>query len=121
MHAEQYAVAQETVDALHRARAEGARITAVGTTSLRVLETLALGGSFCAGKGETRLFITPGFVFRVVDRLLTNFHLPKSTLYMLVSAFAGVEDIRRAYRHAILHRYRFYSYGDAMLMERTRP
>jgi S-adenosylmethionine:tRNA ribosyltransferase-isomerase len=91
---------------------------AVGTTTLRALETAAAGGELAAGRGETRLFILPGYRFRVVERLLTNFHLPRSTLLMLVSAFGGMDHIRRAYRHAIESRYRFYSYGDAMLIER---
>ncbi|HET7200705.1 MAG TPA: S-adenosylmethionine:tRNA ribosyltransferase-isomerase, partial [Burkholderiales bacterium] len=89
---------------------------------LRALESAASDdGRVSSGDGETSLFITPGFRFRVVDRLLTNFHLPKSTLLVLVSAFAGIEPIRRAYRHAIERRYRFYSYGDAMLLDRIRP
>ena len=92
---------------------------AVGTTSLRALEAAASeDGHVAAGEAETDLFITPGYTFRVVERLLTNFHLPRSTLLMLVSAFAGTERIRAAYRHAIRERYRFYSYGDAMLLER---
>ena len=92
---------------------------AVGTTSLRALESAANETSVKAGAAETALFITPGYRFRVVDRLLTNFHLPKSTLLMLVSAFAGYDPIRAAYAHAIRERYRFFSYGDAMLLERT--
>ena len=91
---------------------------AVGTTSLRTLESAALNGPLAAGSGETGLFVTPGFRFQVVDLLLTNFHLPKSTLLMLVSAFGGMEAIRAAYRHAIEQRYRFFSYGDAMLIHR---
>jgi S-adenosylmethionine:tRNA ribosyltransferase-isomerase len=98
----------------------GGRILAVGTTTLRALESAAdPGGGVRPMTGETRLFVTPGFRFRVADRLLTNFHLPKSTLLMLVSAFAGTETIRRAYGHAIAKRYRFFSYGDAMLIERA--
>jgi S-adenosylmethionine:tRNA ribosyltransferase-isomerase len=89
----------------------------VGTTTLRALESAAAGGTLEPGRGETRLFILPGYRFKVVERLLTNFHLPKSTLLMLVSAFGGMDNIRRAYRHAIEQRYRFYSYGDAMLIE----
>ena len=92
---------------------------AVGTTTLRALEACARRRDWRAGHGETRLFIMPGYRFRVVDRLLTNFHLPKSTLLMLVSAFGGLENIRRAYAHAIAQRYRFYSYGDAMLIEKA--
>ena len=96
-------------------------MVAVGTTSLRTLESAARSGELCAGTGETDLFVTPGFDFRVVDVLLTNFHLPKSTLLMLVSAFGGLEPIRHAYAHAIANGYRFFSYGDAMLIHRTPP
>lgn len=92
---------------------------AVGTTTLRALESAARGGTLRAGTGDTDLFITPGFEFRVVDRLLTNFHLPKSTLLMLVSAFGGQDLIRQAYAHAVADAYRFFSYGDAMLIERA--
>jgi len=116
MHSEWYHVPRETVDAIAQARREGARVMGVGTTCLRALETAAAGGELKAGFGDTRLFILPGYRFRVVERLLTNFHLPKSTLMMLVSAFGGMDNIRRAYRHAIEQRYRFYSYGDAMLL-----
>ena len=91
---------------------------AVGSTSLRVLETAATNGKLQAGCGETDIFITPGYRFNIVERLLTNFHLPRSTLLMLVAAFGGMENIRRAYRHAVESRYRFFSYGDAMLIER---
>ena len=118
MHSEWYHVPEATAEAVDRARREGGRIMAVGTTSLRALEAAAEEGELRAGYGETRIFITPGYRFRVVERLLTNFHLPRSTLLMLVSAFAGVENIRRAYRHAVEQRYRFFSYGDAMLLER---
>jgi S-adenosylmethionine:tRNA ribosyltransferase-isomerase len=118
MHSEWYHVPQATVDAVGQARRRGGRVIAVGTTSLRALETAAAGGELRAGYGETRLFIMPGYGFRVVERLLTNFHLPKSTLLMLVSAFGGMDNIRRAYRHAVETRYRFFSYGDAMLIER---
>ena len=118
MHTERYTLPQATVDAIAAARARGGRVVAVGTTSLRVLESAALDGGLQAGAGETALFVTPGFAFRVVDRLITNFHLPKSTLLMLVSAFAGYDNIRAAYRHAIAGRYRFFSYGDAMLLSR---
>jgi S-adenosylmethionine:tRNA ribosyltransferase-isomerase len=118
MHSEWYDVPQATVDVIHAARARGSSVMAVGTTSLRALESAAAGGEVKSGHGDTRLFITPGYSFRVVDRLLTNFHLPKSTLLMLVSAFAGMDNVRRAYRHAIDKRYRFFSYGDAMLIER---
>jgi S-adenosylmethionine:tRNA ribosyltransferase-isomerase len=111
MHSERYEVPPATSAAI-----AGRRVLAVGTTSLRALESAALKG---AAAGETDLYIRPGFQFRVVDRLLTNFHLPKSSLLMLVSAFAGLEHIRRAYAHAIEQRYRFFSYGDAMLIERS--
>ena len=117
MHSEWYDVSRETVDAINRARAGGGRVLAAGTTTLRALESAAAGGTLEPGRGETRLFILPGYRFNVVERLLTNFHLPKSTLLMLVAAFGGMDNIRRAYRHAIEQRYRFYSYGDAMLIE----
>ncbi len=120
MHAERFHVPGATARAIDDARARGSRIVAVGTTSLRTLESAAdAQGRVAMGSGETRLFVTPGYRFRVVDRLLTNFHLPRSTLLMLVSAFAGVERIRSAYAHAIEQRYRFFSYGDAMLLERA--
>ena len=115
MHAERYVITEDSAAAIARARAEGRPVVAVGTTALRALE--ASGGQ--AGHGETDLFITPGYRFRVVDRLFTNFHLPKSTLLILVSAFAGRDAIRRAYAHAIAQRYRFFSYGDAMLLDRA--
>ena len=115
MHSERYTLSPETAQAIARAKAEGRPVVAIGTTALRALE--ASGGM--AGSGETDLFITPGYRFRVVDRLFTNFHLPKSTLLILVSAFAGRETIRRAYAHAIAQRYRFFSYGDAMLLDRA--
>ncbi|MBM4225431.1 MAG: tRNA preQ1(34) S-adenosylmethionine ribosyltransferase-isomerase QueA [Gammaproteobacteria bacterium] len=111
MHSERYEVPEDTLAAL-----PGRRVLAVGTTSLRALESAVLTGK---RSGDTDLFITPGFRFHVVRRLLTNFHLPKSTLLMLVSAFAGTENIRRAYAHAIAQQYRFFSYGDAMLIERA--
>jgi S-adenosylmethionine:tRNA ribosyltransferase-isomerase len=110
MHRERYRVPPQTAAAI-----AGRRVLAVGTTVMRALESRALTGQ---DEGETDLFITPGFAFRVVDRLLTNFHLPKSTLLMLVCAFAGRDNILRAYQHAIAQRYRFFSYGDAMLIER---
>jgi S-adenosylmethionine:tRNA ribosyltransferase-isomerase len=118
MHAEWFSVPQTTVDTIAAAKAAGGKVFAVGTTSLRTLESAAASGELRAGNAETRLFILPGYRFRVVDRLLTNFHLPKSTLMMLVSAFGGSENIRRAYAHAVGQRYRFFSYGDAMLIER---
>lgn len=119
MHAERFEIPHATVTAIARARARGGRVIAVGTTSLRALEAAAQRGELNAGAAETDIFITPGYHFRVVDRLITNFHLPKSTLLMLVSAFAGTDNIRAAYRHAIDKRYRFFSYGDAMLLERA--
>src|SRR5258707_2309668 len=119
MHAERYGIPPETVAALVRARQRGGKIVAVGTTTVRCLEaSAAKHGAPVAGPDETDLFIVPGFDFRVVDRLVTNFHLPKSTLLVLVSAFAGIERVRPAYRHAIERRYRFYSYGDAMLVDK---
>jgi len=117
MHAERYSIPQATIDAIAAVRARKGRVVAVGTTSLRALEASAARG-LCAGSDETALFITPGYRFRVVDRLLTNFHVPKSTLLMLVSAFGGMQALRHAYAHAIRERYRFMSYGDAMLIER---
>jgi S-adenosylmethionine:tRNA ribosyltransferase-isomerase len=119
MHSEWYEVGEATVAAIARTRAAGGRIVAAGTTTLRALESAALGGTLLAGARETDIFITPGFEFRVVDRLITNFHLPKSTLLMLVSAFAGHAQARALYRHAIESGYRFFSYGDAMLLDRT--
>jgi S-adenosylmethionine:tRNA ribosyltransferase-isomerase len=105
------------VERLNRVRAAGGRIVAVGTTSLRLLETAATeDGRFRPFTGETALFITPGYRFRAIDVLVTNFHLPRSTLFMLVSAFAGLERMKRAYAHAIRERYRFFSYGDACLL-----
>jgi S-adenosylmethionine:tRNA ribosyltransferase-isomerase len=120
-HSEWFEVPASTVDAVAACRARGGRVVAVGTTTLRALESAARGGELLAGARETDIFITPGFEFRVVDRLVTNFHLPKSTLMMLVSAFAGYEHIRAVYRHAIARHYRFFSYGDAMLLDRARP
>jgi S-adenosylmethionine:tRNA ribosyltransferase-isomerase len=118
MHAEWFEVGATTVQAIEATRAAGGRIVAVGTTTLRALESAARAGVLRAGAAETDIFITPGFQFRVVDLLITNFHLPKSTLMMLVSAFAGHEHARALYRHAIEARYRFFSYGDAMLLAR---
>lgn len=120
MHTEWYEVPETTVDAIRHTHDAGRRVVAVGTTTLRALESASLSGPLRAGYGETNLFIVPGFRFRTVDRLVTNFHLPRSTLLMLVSAFAGLEAIRRAYRHAVRERYRFFSYGDAMLIDRAR-
>lgn len=119
MHSERYEVPQATVEAIATARAAGGRVVAVGTTSLRALESAARGGELKAGSGETNIFITPGYAFRVVDVLLTNFHLPRSTLLMLVCAFGGMENMLAAYRHAVENEYRFFSYGDAMLIERN--
>jgi S-adenosylmethionine:tRNA ribosyltransferase-isomerase len=118
MHSEWYTIAQETVDKVAAARDAGRDVVAVGTTSLRALESASQTGSLQAGSGDTRLFITPGYRFKTVTRLITNFHLPKSTLMMLVSAFAGYDEIRKAYAHAIASEYRFFSYGDAMLLTR---
>jgi S-adenosylmethionine:tRNA ribosyltransferase-isomerase len=119
MHSEWFDLPPATVESIARARARGGRIVAVGTTTLRALESAATDAGVQPGPRETSLFITPGYRFRVVDRLLTNFHLPKSTLLMLVSAFAGYDAIRAAYAHAIAERYRFFSYGDAMLLTRS--
>ncbi|HEV2267910.1 MAG TPA: tRNA preQ1(34) S-adenosylmethionine ribosyltransferase-isomerase QueA [Steroidobacteraceae bacterium] len=120
MHAERASVSAATCDAIMQARAAGRRIVAAGTTVVRALESAALnaGSDRCCApwSGETRLFIKPGFRFRVADALLTNFHLPESTLLMLVCAFAGREPVLQAYRHAVAARYRFFSYGDAMLV-----
>ncbi|MDR2014908.1 MAG: tRNA preQ1(34) S-adenosylmethionine ribosyltransferase-isomerase QueA [Azoarcus sp.] len=118
MHRERYVIPPATVEAIAATREKGGRVIAVGTTSLRTLEAAACHGELVAGEGETELFILPGFRFRVVDALITNFHLPRSTLLMLVSAFAGMETIRRAYAHAIERGYRFFSYGDAMFLTR---
>jgi S-adenosylmethionine:tRNA ribosyltransferase-isomerase len=120
MHSEWFEITQTTVDSIHATRQRGGKVVAVGTTALRALESAARGGELIAGCGETDIFITPGYRFCVVERLLTNFHLPRTTLIMLVSAFGGVENIRRAYRHAVEQRYRFFSYGDAMLIDRLR-
>jgi S-adenosylmethionine:tRNA ribosyltransferase-isomerase len=116
MHSEWYTLPQATVDAVRAAKIAGRAVVAVGTTSLRALESASQSGELVAGSADTRLFITPGYRFKTVDRLITNFHLPKSTLLMLVSAFAGYAPIRTAYAHAIAQSYRFFSYGDAMLL-----
>ena len=118
MHSERFEVGSAVVEAIARTRANGGRVVAVGTTSLRALESASLSGPLHQTRGDTDLFITPGFRFRVVDLLITNFHLPKSTLLMLVSAFAGHAHVGSLYRHAIAERYRFFSYGDAMLLDR---
>lgn len=116
MHRERYVIPEATAAAITATRERGGRVIAVGTTSLRALEAAALDGHLRAGLGETDLFILPGFEFRIVDGLVTNFHLPRSTLLMLVSAFAGMGEIRRAYAHAVAREYRFFSYGDAMFL-----
>ncbi|TIP80551.1 MAG: tRNA preQ1(34) S-adenosylmethionine ribosyltransferase-isomerase QueA, partial [Mesorhizobium sp.] len=119
MHAEIGSVSPETAKALNAAKARGGRIIAVGTTSLRLLESATREDGTLAGwSGPTDIFITPGYRFKAVDMLMTNFHLPRSTLFMLVSAFCGLETMRAAYAHAIENRYRFYSYGDASLLFR---
>jgi S-adenosylmethionine:tRNA ribosyltransferase-isomerase len=120
MHSEWYEIPQATAEAIRTAQARGGRVLAVGTTTLRALEAACPDDEVRAGNGETNLFILPGYRFRVVDRLVTNFHLPRSTLLMLVAAFGGVDAVRAAYRHAVQTRYRFYSYGDAMLIERAK-
>jgi S-adenosylmethionine:tRNA ribosyltransferase-isomerase len=118
MHSEYYEIPQVTVDEIAHTRATQGRVIAVGTTSLRALESAAAGGELVAGERETNIFIVPGYRFKVVDVLLTNFHLPRSTLLMLVCAFGGMKEMLAAYRHAVEKRYRFFSYGDAMLIER---
>ncbi|MES2383874.1 MAG: tRNA preQ1(34) S-adenosylmethionine ribosyltransferase-isomerase QueA [Pseudomonadota bacterium] len=116
MHFERFEVPEATLQAIRDCKASGGRVVAIGTTSVRALESAAKFGPGCK---DTNIFITPGFEFEVVDLLLTNFHLPKSTLMMLVSAFAGYEHIMALYQHAIAQRYRFFSYGDAMLLQKT--
>jgi S-adenosylmethionine:tRNA ribosyltransferase-isomerase len=118
MHSERYSIPQATVDAIRETRARGGRVMAVGTTSLRALESAAVQGELQTGERETNIFITPGYQFQVVDVLLTNFHLPRSTLLMLVCAFGGMDNLLAAYRVAVAQGYRFFSYGDAMLIER---
>ena len=117
MHAERYWVTPEVVSAVTETQNRGGRVVAVGTTVVRSLESAAEDGVLRARQGETSLFIKPGFQFNVVDMMITNFHLPRSTLMVLVSAFAGAERIKEVYRHAVQARYRFFSYGDAMLLE----
>ncbi len=119
MHAERVSVSAQVCAAIERTRAAGGRIVAVGTTVVRSLESAAQSGRLAPFSGETRLFITPGYRFTVVDALLTNFHLPESTLLMLVCAFGGYDAVMQAYRHAVSERYRFFSYGDAMFLERA--
>jgi S-adenosylmethionine:tRNA ribosyltransferase-isomerase len=116
MHKEYFAVSQDTVDAVNQARERGGRVIAIGTTAVRALESASKYGQLEAGFGDTNLFITPGYQFKSVDAMLTNFHLPESTLLMLVSAFAGYQPIMNAYSHAIDQAYRFFSYGDAMFL-----
>jgi len=116
MHSEWYTISTVTVDAVRETKAAGGAVVAVGTTSLRALESASQSGTLQAGSADTALFITPGYTFKTINRLITNFHLPKSTLLMLVSAFAGYDAIHNAYAHAIAQRYRFFSYGDAMLL-----
>ena len=119
MHSERYHIPEETVKLIEQTKQNGGRILAVGTTALRALESAAQHEAINSMSGETNIFITPGYQFKVVDRLLTNFHLPKSTLMMLVSAFATHPFVMSAYEHAVNQQYRFFSYGDAMLIERT--
>ena len=119
MHAERVTVSADVCAAIERTRAAGGRVIAVGTTVVRSLESAAQGGRLAPFSGETRLFITPGFRFAAVDALVTNFHLPESTLLMLVCAFGGYDAVMQAYRHAVSERYRFFSYGDAMFLERA--
>ncbi|MGC2165947.1 MAG: tRNA preQ1(34) S-adenosylmethionine ribosyltransferase-isomerase QueA [Gallionella sp.] len=120
MHSERFSIPLDTVAAIAKSQASGGRVVAVGTTSLRALESAAASGRLEAGDGETQIFISPGYKFRVVDVLLTNFHLPRSTLLMLVCAFGGMGNMLAAYRHAVEREYRFFSYGDAMLIEREK-
>lgn len=121
MHSEVAHVSQETVDAVNKARARGGRVIAVGTTSVRSLESASRAGSLSPFRGETDIFIYPGYRFQTVDAMITNFHLPESTLIMLVSAFAGYTNIMSAYREAVEQRYRFFSYGDAMFLAAQEP
>jgi S-adenosylmethionine:tRNA ribosyltransferase-isomerase len=118
MHAEWGEITADAAATIARVRARGGRIVAVGTTALRLLESAAVNGTVAPFSGDTSVFITPGYRFKAVDLLFTNFHLPRSTLYMLVCAFAGTDTMRAAYAHAVAEGYRFYSYGDACLLER---
>lgn len=125
MHSERYTVPQLTADLINQTKASGNKVAAVGTTALRALESaarnqLSRNDILKAAQGETDIFITPGYEFKTIDRLITNFHLPKSTLLMLVSAFAGFENIKKAYSHAVQQEYRFFSFGDAMLLELSK-
>lgn len=119
IHAERVIVSEEVCEQIHASKQRGGRVIAVGTTTVRALESAAINGSLEYFDGESKLFITPGFNFNVIDCMITNFHLPKSTLLMLVSAFAGYDTTMAAYRHAVSQKYRFYSYGDAMFIERN--
>jgi S-adenosylmethionine:tRNA ribosyltransferase-isomerase len=118
MHSEYYEISTETIDKIEQAKALGGRIIAVGTTAVRALESASVNGSLKHQKGDTDIFIYPGFKFQIVDAMITNFHLPKSSLLMLVSAFIGFEEMFETYNHAIKEKYRFFSYGDAMLLEK---
>jgi S-adenosylmethionine:tRNA ribosyltransferase-isomerase len=118
MHPETVTVSEELCRQVRATRARGGRVVAVGTTVVRSLEAAAAGGEIQAFQGETRLFIYPGYDFRIVDAMVTNFHLPESTLLMLVCAFGGYDTVMKAYRHAVEHSYRFFSYGDAMYIEK---
>ena len=120
MHSEWFNIPEQTVQQIESAKARGNKIWSVGTTSLRAIESAARSGSLKAGTGDTDIFITPGYEFQVIDCLLTNFHLPKSTLLMLVSAFSGYDRIRQIYQHAIAQEYRFFSYGDAMILGKQK-
>jgi S-adenosylmethionine:tRNA ribosyltransferase-isomerase len=119
MHSEYFEINQETIDKINQTKANGGRVVAIGTTSVRTLESAAIKGDLVASKGDTDIFIYPGFEFKVVDMMLTNFHLPKSSLLMLVSAFIGHEKLMQIYQHAIDQKYRFFSYGDAMLLNKS--
>jgi S-adenosylmethionine:tRNA ribosyltransferase-isomerase len=118
MHSEQFEIDQITVDKIIHTKKKGGRIIAVGTTAVRTLESASQGGELKSQKGDTDIFIYPGFRFQIVDAMITNFHLPKSSLLMLVSAFIGFEEMHQTYRYAIDKEYRFFSYGDAMLLEK---
>ena len=120
MHSEWYEVSEQVVAEIVAAKARGNKIWAVGTTAVRALESAARSGKLQAGQGDTNIFITPGYQFKVVDNMITNFHLPKSTLLMLVSAFSGYQKIRDVYQHAVAQQYRFFSYGDAMILGNGR-
>ena len=120
MHSEWFNIPEQTVQQIESAKARGNKMWSVGTTSLRAIESAARSGSLKAGTGDTDIFITPGYEFQVIDCLLTNFHLPKSTLLMLVSAFSGYDRIRQIYQHAIAQEYRFFSYGDAMILGKQK-